>query len=116
MKTFKLSLIGIFLFSTMVFNTNIHAKSTTDTSATTLRAELVKMIQTPNLRENGIAAADVQIQFVISRKGEINIIKVDTEKEYLAEFIRKKLDNQSINIKNIRKDKVYHLQVKFELV
>jgi hypothetical protein len=100
----------------MVFNTNINAKSITDTSATTLRTELVKMIQNPNLRENGITEADVQIQFTIDQKGEIQIIKIDAENEYLSEFIRKKLDNQRIDIKNIRNDKVYYLQVKFELV
>ena len=100
----------------MAFSQPINAKNTTDTSAAVLRAELMKMIQNPNLRQNGIAEANVQIQFTIGDKGEINIVKIDTESEYLTSFIKEKLDNQRINIEKIRKDKVYFLKVRFELV
>jgi len=116
MKTLKLGLIGIFLFSTMLFSTNSHAKTTVDTSEANLRAELIKMIQHPNLKENGISEAEIQIQFTIGQKGEIQLLKVDSENEYISEFVQKKLDNQRTSIKNVKKDKVYFLTVKFELV
>ena len=116
MKTLKLSLIGIFLFSTMLFSQDSNAKSITETSANTLRAELIEMIQNPNLREHGITEAEVQLQFTISRKGEIEILKVESDNDYLNAFVRSKIENKRINIKDIREDKVYFLTVKFELV
>ena len=97
MKTFKLSLIGLILFSTMAYSQPINAKNTTETSAAVLRAELMKMIQNPNLRQNGIAEANVQIQFTIGDKGELNIMKIDTESEYLAKFIKEKLEKPSVS-------------------
>ncbi len=116
MKTSKFSLIGIFLFSTMLFSSTSIAKSTVDTSATTLRTELVKMIQNPNLKEHGIVEAEIQLQFTIGPNGEINVLKVNSKSEYLNDFIRTKLNKQKINIENINKDIVYYLVVKFELV
>ncbi len=116
MKTIKLGLIGILLVSTSLLSTNSHAKSIVDTSAIELRNELIKMIQNPNLKQHGIAEAEIQLRFTISQKGEIELLTVNAENEYLVEFVRKKLDKQKINIENIRKDKVYHLTVRFELV
>ena len=116
MKTLKFSLIGIFIFASMLFTPTSNAKSTVDTSATTLRTELVKMIQNPNLKENGIVKAEIQLQFTIGEKGEINVLKVNSESEYLNDFVRTKLNNQKINIDNINKEMVYYLVVKFELV
>lgn len=116
MKTIKLGLIGILMVSTSLISTNSYARGIVDTSANELRTELMKMIQNPNLKENGISEADVQLRFTISPKGEIQLLEISAENEYLVEFVRKKLDKQKINIDNIRKDKVYHLTVRFELV
>lgn len=116
MKTIKLGLIGILMVSTSLMSINSHAKSIVDTSAIELRTELMKMIQNPNLKENGISDAEIQLRFIISAKGEIQLLEISAENEYLVEFVRKKLDKQKINIENIRKDKVYHLTVRFELV
>ena len=116
MKTSKLSLIGIILFSTILFSSNSIAKSTVDTSATNLRTELVKMIQNPNLKEHGIVEAEIHLQFTIGPKGEIKVLKVNSENKYLNDFVREKLNNQRINIENINKETVYYLVVKFELV
>jgi hypothetical protein len=116
MKTLKLGLIGIFLFSTMLINTNATAKSTPDSSATSLHTQLTKLIQKPNLKANGITEAEIQIQFTIDSKGEIHVLKVNSENDYLNEFVRGKLDNQKVNISNFKADLVYFLTVKFELV
>ncbi len=116
MKTLKLGLIGIFLFSTMFSSTNSFAKCTIDTTDAILRAELTKMIQHPNLKENGITEAEIQLRFTIDAKNTIQVLAVDSENEYLNEFVRKNLGNKRLNIQNIKKDKVYYLTIKFELV
>ena len=117
MKTLKLSLIGLLFLSTTFLSTNLLAKDTTNyASKPDIRSELVEMIQNPNLKQNGIAEADVQIQFTIEERGNISILNVITENEYLATFIKEKLNNKKLNAKNVKKNLVYYLNVKFELV
>ena len=117
MKTLKLSLIGILFLSTTLFSTNLSAKDTTNYASTPdVRSELVKLIQNPNLKQHGITEADVQIQFTIEENGMINILNVKTGNDYLAAFIKEKLNNKKLTTKNVKEDLVYYLSIKFELV
>ena len=116
MKTIKLSLIGVFLFSSMFTNADARATNTVDSITNELRQELMKMIQNPNLKGNGISEAEIQLQFTISQTGEIQLLQIKAKNEYLKEFVMQKLDKQKVNLKNIQQDMVYHLTVRFELV
>lgn len=115
MKTLKFSLIGIFLFSSLFFNSSAIAKNPADSSATILRAELIKLIQNPELKAHGITDAEIQLQFSIGPKGEIQVVKIEAENDYLKNFVQKKIDHQKISNQDIRKDMIYYLTIRFEL-
>ncbi len=116
MKTLKFGLIGILLVSTSFLSTQLHANNIIEPTAVELRAALSKMVQNPKLKENGIAEGNVSVSFTLSPKGEIQIVNIDADSEYLSEFVRKKLDSQKVDLPNSRLDKVYYLTLFFELL
>lgn len=116
MKTLKFGLIGILLVSTSFLSAQLLANNIIEPTAIELRAALSKMVQNPNLKVNGIAAGDVRLSFTINHKGEISIVNIDADSEYLGEFVRKKLNSQKVDLPNSRLDKVYYLTLRFELV
>ncbi|WP_405564364.1 hypothetical protein [Polaribacter sp. Asnod6-C07] len=53
------------------------------------------------------------IKFIINRQGEIIVLSVNTEKENIAKFIKRKLNYKVATIKNVKFLRTYTLPVKF---
>lgn len=78
-----------------------------------LRKELVKMMDSPELSKNGIKDAEAEVRFLINEYNEVLVLSVKTDNPYLESFIKNRLDGQKVNTAEVDVFTKYNLKVSF---
>ncbi len=115
MKTFKSAFYSLLVLAATLFSTQVFAGDIVVPQSNQVRSALTKMIQNPNLKDNGISEAELFLQFKIDEKGEIILMNINTDSDYLVAFAKEKLHHQKIDLVDVPPNTVYNLKVKFEL-
>ncbi len=115
MKTFKSALYSLLVLAATLFSTQAFAGNIVENKSIEVRSALSKMIQNPNLKDNGISEAELYLQFKIDEKGEIILMNINTDSDYLVAFAKEKLHHQKLDLVDVPPNSVYNLRVKFEL-
>lgn len=115
MKTLKLGFFSLLVLATTLFSNKAYAGNIVENRNAAVRAELTKMIQNPNLKANGLTEGDLYLQFKVKEDGEIQLLAINTDHDYLVKFAKEKLHNQKLDLKDVPPNSVYNLRIKFEL-
>ncbi len=111
MKKVFLSFVLFAAFASSIFANPVSSK---EVPTQDLRKEVFRLIQNPELSKHGIKAAEVFVQFEVDEKGQINVLEVKSESDYLKTFITKRLNRQTLNIDNVPDGVNYNIKVAFE--
>ncbi len=109
MKTFKitLTLVAALLFASTTF---AEVPSALERN---LRITVATWLQAPDLLEKGIDKTTVHLKFSINKKNELEIMEIDTEKEFLIPFILERLQGRKLKKKIEDHETVYNITVSF---
>lgn len=111
MKTFQL--FFVFAIACLMTTTSFANNSSDFGPTDKLRKEVALMVSDAKLSENGIAAADVWINFTLDEENQIIILGVDSESEYLETFVKEKLEKQEIRINRLVQNQEYNIKISF---
>lgn len=115
MKTLKSGILSLLVIAATLFSTQAYAGNIVENRNAAVRAELTKMIQNPNLKDHGLSEAELYIQFKVTEDGDIQLLAINTDNDYLVNFAKEKLHNQKLDLVDVPPNSVYNLRVKFEL-
>lgn len=118
MKTLKSGLFSLLVLFAMSFSNPALAGNIDDSPNATnnsLRNQLTKMVQNPNLQEHGLSEAELYLQFKVTEDGEILLLAVNTDSDYMLEFAKEKLHRKKIDLIDVPPNAVYTIRIKFEL-
>ncbi len=116
MKTLKSGLFFLLVLAASLFTVPSYANNIVEVSPSKeVRQQLATLIQNPNLAEHGLSEAELFLKFTINEAGEIQLLSINTESEYLVEFAKEKLHHQKIDYVDVPPNTVYNLRIKFEL-
>ena len=113
MKTVKL-LAGVIAFAIVSMSTNLYANDGNDPETiSNLRSNIVKLVDAPNLGENGISNAEVKLKFYINKDQEIVVVDTGTENNYLDSFLKNRLNYHKVKDNNLRPG-IYNIKITFK--
>lgn len=113
MKTIRL-LAGAFILALLSMSSNAYANNGDDPETiSNLRSDIVKLVDAPNLGENGINTAEVKLRFYVNADQEIVVVNTGTENNYLDSFLKNRLNYQKVKDKNL-KPGMYNLKITFK--
>lgn len=116
MKTFKSVLFAFFGVCIFLSTTTAHANSVPVVSSNnSLKMEVQKLVQNPNLLNAGIETAEITVKFKVNSQSEIVVLGAKTNSDYIAKFVTSKLDHSKINTDEFIPDTVYSVKLSFEL-
>lgn len=78
-----------------------------------LRKELVKMMDRPELNKNGIKDAEAEVRFLVNEYNEVQVLSVTTDNPYLEAFIKNRLNGQKVNTAEVSAFTKYNLKISF---
>lgn len=110
MKTFQLFFA---IAIACLFTTTSFANSNDFGPTDKLRKEVALMVSDAKLSENGISAADVWISFTLDQDNQIVLLDVDTESDYLKNFVQEKLEKQEIRVNRLVQNREYNIKISF---
>tara|TARA_Y100001933_G_scaffold248168_1_gene281748 strand:+ start:1816 stop:2208 length:393 start_codon:yes stop_codon:yes gene_type:complete len=108
MRKFKTVTVVFALLATMSAFATKGKKATKENS---LSGQIYEM-----LKENQFNANDkeltAEVRFIVSEKGELIVLSVDTEDEILEGFLKSRLNYQKVQMKNVAPGRVYEIPVR----
>ncbi len=116
MKTLQSGICCLFFFAALLFATPGNANNIVEGKAeTTVGQQLADMMNNPQLADYGISEAELYLQFTVRDNGELLLLAINTDNEYLIDFAKEKLHRQTVDLKEVTPNTVYNLRIKFEL-
>ena len=116
MKTLKTGLLSTAIICCLLFSNTLSANNIIERQYKELKTELAKMVQNPELYQNGIDCnEDITVRFKIDETGEIVLIGVKSDCTYLKKFVNERLHHQKINLENYTVNEIYFVKLRFEL-
>lgn len=113
MKTVKL-LAGVIAFAFVSMSSTLYANDGNDPETiSNLRSDIVKLVEAPNLGENGINSAEVKLKFYINKDQEIVVVDTGTENNYLDSFLKNRLNYHKVKDNNL-KPGIYNIKITFK--
>lgn len=118
MRTIRLvALAFVFtFFSAAVFANNEPTVAKKDSKVyQQVRTEVSSFLQNPELKENGIKDEDVKVRFKLNAEKEIEILNVQTESDYLKNFVQRNMNHQNVKVDGIKSNEIYEVTFAFIL-
>ena len=113
MKTIRL-LAGVFVLAILSMSSNVFANDGNDPETiSNLRSNIVKLVDAPQLGENGINNAEVKLRFYVNHDQEIVVVDTGTENNYLDSFLKNRLNYKKVHDHNL-KPGIYNLKITFK--
>ena len=108
MKSLKLLILALGLFTANVFATPLDPIKPTDE----LRIQIVEMIGTMYMDELEEAEYGADVLFTVNNKKEIIVLSVDSENSSLESSLKRKLNFKKVNYRSSKPGEIYLLPVK----
>ena len=87
MKTLQSGICCLFFFAALLFATPGNANNIVEGKAeTTVGQQLADMMNNPQLADYGISEAELYLQFTVRDNGELLLLAINTDNEYLIDF------------------------------
>ncbi len=115
MRTIKLVAFALIFSLSAIANNSPNEIKKSSKAYQELRTEISSMIQNPNLKENGISNENVLVRFKLNEEKEIEIIKIETDSDYLKRFVNKRLENKDLTVNDLSPNQTYEVTLVFEL-
>ncbi len=96
-------------FSTVLANNGDEPKEISD-----LRDQVAKLVEDPQLAQNGITEEKVRIKFMLNEEREIVVVSTNTDNQYLDSFIKTRLNYKKVK-EAPEKDSVYNMNIVFRV-
>ncbi len=112
MKTIRLLSFALIL-SLVSLSQSAFANNGDDPQTTaTLRKDIVKLVDNPDLEVNGIASEEVMLKFYLNNEQEIVVVDTGTDNAYLDSFIKNRLNYK--RMKENAKAGFYRIKITFK--
>lgn len=113
MKTVRM-LACMLVLSFLTLSSSTYANNGNDPETiNNLRSNIVKLVEAPDLGENGINNEEVRLKFYINKSQEIVVVDTGTDNHYLDSFLKNRLNYQKIKDNNL-KPGIYNLKITFK--
>ncbi|MCG8330312.1 MAG: hypothetical protein MI974_21620 [Chitinophagales bacterium] len=111
MKTIRISL---FVALCLFIGTQSFA-NTIDENTRTLRKEVARMIDAPDMESYGVSETYVFVNFTISENNEIVVLEVVADNEDLSQFVFQSLNNRKLkaSTEDMQAGTEYNLKIAF---
>ncbi|MHA7830548.1 MAG: hypothetical protein ACX93O_05580 [Flagellimonas sp.] len=108
MRKFKTVSVALALFATMSAFATEGKKATKENN---LSGQIYEMLKENrfNLENNEMTA---EVRFIVSEKGELVVLSVETKDEILEGFVKNRLNYQKVELDNVAPGRVYKLPVR----
>ncbi len=104
-----------FVFAFVLFASSLQASAPVKVDDNPLKTQITKLVQNPDLISHGIESAAAKVKFTVSVNQEISVVSVDTNNEYIENFVKQRLNNKHINVQGLRNDVVYTINLNFQV-
>jgi len=118
MRTIRLVALAFVLtvFSAAVFANNEPTVAKKDSKIyQQVRTEVSGFIQNPELKKNGIKEEEVKVRFKLNAEKKIEILNVQSESDYLKNFVEKNMNHQNVKVDGIKSNEIYEVIFAFIL-
>ena len=113
MKTVKL-FAGVIAIAIVSMSSNLYANDGNDPETISiLRSNIVKLVDAPDLGENGIRSVEVKLKLYINKDQEIVVVDTGTENNYLDSFLKNRLNYHKVKDNNLRPG-IYNIKITFK--
>ena len=109
MKNFKL-IIAVLAFSFLTSVSSFAGNNETENSNTKLLSELTSLLG--DYYENITDEVNFSVSFMLNNNNEIVVISVNSKVSNMDSFVKSRLNYKKIDVKGIKKGKVYTLPVR----
>ena len=80
----------------------------------TIRTEILKLVDKPDLEKLAQPTATVRLSFVVNNDKELIVINAEADVSFLKEYVKTKLNQQQLNTEYVRLNKIYYLDLIFK--
>jgi hypothetical protein len=99
----------------LMTSTTFASNTPDNTSYLTLRTELSKMVQNPELAKHQIEKATVALEFTVDQRGTIQVLEMNSTSDYLKTYIEEQINGQKLDSVNYIPGQKYIVRFTFEL-
>ncbi|WP_318311463.1 hypothetical protein [Flagellimonas crocea] len=108
MRKFKTVSVALALFASMSVFATKGKKATTENNLSGQIYELLKDNQF-NVESNELTA---EVRFIVTEKGELVVLSVETKDEILEGFVKSRLNYKKVQLNNVAPGRVYEVPVR----
>ncbi len=108
MRKFKTVSVALALFATM---SAFATKGKKVTKETNLSAQIYEMLKENQFNED-YEEMTAEVRFIVTEKGELLVLSVETKDEILEGFVKNRLNYQKVELKNAASGRVYEIPVR----
>ncbi len=78
-----------------------------------LNKRVLSLLDKPELADHGIKKETVTIEFTLNENNRIELSEIDTESEYLKNYLNRCLQKEKAFVEGLEKDKTHSLTLRF---
>jgi hypothetical protein len=114
MKVFQKSFLVLLTIAS--FNFSMLAGVTSNEPSTSvsqeLRKEITQLVKSPKLDDGD--QLEARVSFIINDDQEIVVLYVDTDEDYIDNFIKRKLNYHRVKTNGVKSNSKYSIKIKFK--